>query len=1382
MARKKGAKGLNQQKQLKDEIEAEMNNISYQRQHRDTRFVKRSFIESLFSENSPPKLRNSLRADIAASKDDDALSHIDVTNLEKFVSGRAAKLYCVLLLLDRSQLIVALSHANPPITDDIFDKMHGDFGPYCSLEFLQNCPDLHHIAEDVFKHQWCIPPIFRPEAHGKYEAAWDLRFPFLTEPKRIGGGSFGEVFKVQVADEHLDAEGYIPGQVIAYKAVKKGHETRWDRMLSERETVRSRRHDGIIQLFASFSAGAEDPPVEDDTTEYLHLFFPHTDAGDMKSWLDLRKPPDGLSEDKIRQKFIYRSIQNLASAVAFIHREIKTQIAYHHDLKPSNILLFERNPQESTWKICDFGHAALKDSEGTSGTAHTDENRFGSYVYRPPEYFVGPSKHGRTFDIYSLACIFLNLMTVAKHGWTDDGYREFERRRGANEDHPLKVPKTVMTDYSFHNNPAVVASWIEGLKKGENDQRFYGLLEIIEEMLQEKDQRIFSWEVDVDIFVLLNPCVGEKGFRERLEHVVQASKTSLSLIDNKHNPLQRAVRKKQYWKISILKRMMWSNWKPEAMVKTRPGSKMAERCYSTLGDFAYTQDYVQNPLYGRHNVDKKIAAGFARSKIIGLHGISGIGKSHLAHHYASHFRNTKVAEHRIHTFWVEAGNRHKLLESLRKIAEKVHGAVFEPDSAIDIVRTWLLNKDNGPWLIVLDGLNSEEFASSIKAFMPVLEPSHAGQILITTTNRGLLKHFVKLKPSEGQCIEVDNLREQESLDLFRWYNEDVLTDEEMSKFLSKVALPVFIKMLANHMLEFKIPMSDMYQHLTTKRAEFPDLVNQLFDENHDIFRPLVTARCDEKRPIRGLTNPTLKLLGELSCLNNARIESELIETQFEEKDRDKLAVMLGRLENCSFIGKDNDRNYFMHEFVQREVRRRIKKQWDVATLIRLHGSALCMLYVRYRDDKAQWKELDDNHQRTYHLKLRFIPHFERFLDFVKEHPKSKSFAGFELQDRMVASVITFAQVFMEEGRYEDASCVLEFTHRLYRQRTYRYELIRLLVQAHTLPPLARARKSEWLKSETLLKDSIQECEQEHMSKERWLCALALSDLYARARHPAKALNQLKSLQDCSLTIKRGVPEIIKRGNPKLDEDTARILAVNRRIGEAKAFLLHARLLKADHAGGKRTDYLKKAENAFEEAKTAVSDWFRDQAEWIQIEEGLGSVFCECGTQEDLRKADDIFRKLNSRLEKEFNAPERSLSQKKLWDVRCRTAAVWLKTGFTVSADAAVKRLEEALQHYEKCYGPKNDHTRTCAYHLRDVISRTDSQRAKELQKIYELNMVNFEDPFLDDGNENGKLSLWTIVEYVLFGSMLLYLCNSCGLVSDLGFLDVRKRMAGRGVV
>lgn len=210
MAGKKGAKGLHQQKQLKSEIEAEMNNIGYRRQHRDTRFIKRSFIESLFSENNPPKLRNSLRADIAANKSDDPQSHIDVTHLEKKVRGTAAKLYCVLLLLDQSQLIVVLLHANPPITDDIFDKMHGDFGPYCSLEFLQNCPDLHHIAEDVFKHQWCIPPIFQPEAHGKYEAAWDLRFPFLTEPKRIGGGSFGEVFEVQVADEHLEAEDHIP--------------------------------------------------------------------------------------------------------------------------------------------------------------------------------------------------------------------------------------------------------------------------------------------------------------------------------------------------------------------------------------------------------------------------------------------------------------------------------------------------------------------------------------------------------------------------------------------------------------------------------------------------------------------------------------------------------------------------------------------------------------------------------------------------------------------------------------------------------------------------------------------------------------------------------------------------------------------------------------------------------------------------------------------------------------------------------------------------------------------------------------------------------------------------------------------------------------------
>jgi hypothetical protein len=210
MAGKRNTKGSRQQKRLKDEIKAEMNKVSYTRTHRDTCFVSHDSIEALFNKVNPPMLRNSLRADIEASESNEVQSRMDVKRLESYVRDKATKLYCVLLLLDKSQLIVAILHAKPPITDDIFNTMDGDFGPYCSLEYLRSTPSLCNIAEGVFEQQWCIPPVFNPGAHMKYKAEWNFRFPFTNEPERIGQGSFGKVFKVQIAAKHLDAEGHIP--------------------------------------------------------------------------------------------------------------------------------------------------------------------------------------------------------------------------------------------------------------------------------------------------------------------------------------------------------------------------------------------------------------------------------------------------------------------------------------------------------------------------------------------------------------------------------------------------------------------------------------------------------------------------------------------------------------------------------------------------------------------------------------------------------------------------------------------------------------------------------------------------------------------------------------------------------------------------------------------------------------------------------------------------------------------------------------------------------------------------------------------------------------------------------------------------------------------
>jgi serine/threonine protein kinase len=402
-------------------------------------------------------------------------------------------------------------------------------------------------------------------------------------------------------------------------------------LLREAEALRARRHRNIIPLFASFSAGREEPVTTNDTQECLHMLFPEAKGGDLKAWLQMREPADELLEDSKRQECVQGIIQDIVSGVAFIHREvIARRYMFHHDLKPGNILRFFENGLP-IWKIADFGNARIKDLpiDELTGTVHTDENRFGTYTYRPPEYFNGSNQpHGRSFDVYSLGCVLLELATVHEYGWTNGGLPKFREQRKANKEHQYNGPEKQNPDYSFHNNPKVVQSWIEHLKET-GSRTLCEILDLINLMLRSRaDQRIFVWEVEMELFELLNPHASMEERQEKLKLVVQNSKSPLTQLHNQHNPLQRAIvnNKPEWWK-AILTKHNWSYSSP-AMTpgQLRPGVQPIKQPCSNLRDFSYLSVFRgRNEFFGRHDIHTRIEKAYEKSNFVGLYGLSGIG-------------------------------------------------------------------------------------------------------------------------------------------------------------------------------------------------------------------------------------------------------------------------------------------------------------------------------------------------------------------------------------------------------------------------------------------------------------------------------------------------------------------------------------------------------------------------------------------------------------------------------------------------------------------------------------------------------------------------------------------------------------------------------------
>ena len=104
--------------------------------------------------------------------------------------------------------------------------------------------------------------------------------------------------------------------------------------------------------------------------------------------------------DSHYQYFIYQ----LIAGVNYLH----SANVIHRDLKPPNILV----NKDCQIKICDFGLGRGLPEEGEGGI--DDSGNLTEYVttrwYRAPEVILCPSQYSKAMDIWSIGCIFAELM------------------------------------------------------------------------------------------------------------------------------------------------------------------------------------------------------------------------------------------------------------------------------------------------------------------------------------------------------------------------------------------------------------------------------------------------------------------------------------------------------------------------------------------------------------------------------------------------------------------------------------------------------------------------------------------------------------------------------------------------------------------------------------------------------------------------------------------------------------------------------------------------------------------------------------------------------------------------------------------------------------
>ena len=195
----------------------------------------------------------------------------------------------------------------------------------------------------------------------------------------VGSGAYGVV---------AAARDSATGDVVAIKKIERAfeHQTFTKRTLRELKLLRALRHENIIRLNTILR------PLDAGNFDEIYCVFELMET-DLASII---KSPQPLSEEHC-QFFLYQILRGLK----YIH----SKNVIHRDLKPRNLLV----NSNCDLKICDFGLARCDFATlSRQTTAMTD------YVatrwYRAPEVILTWEKYTKAIDMWSVGCIFAELM------------------------------------------------------------------------------------------------------------------------------------------------------------------------------------------------------------------------------------------------------------------------------------------------------------------------------------------------------------------------------------------------------------------------------------------------------------------------------------------------------------------------------------------------------------------------------------------------------------------------------------------------------------------------------------------------------------------------------------------------------------------------------------------------------------------------------------------------------------------------------------------------------------------------------------------------------------------------------------------------------------
>lgn len=188
--------------------------------------------------------------------------------------------------------------------------------------------------------------------------------------ERIGEGTYGVVYK---------ARDVVTNQIVALKKIRLEGEDEGVPPTAIREisVLKEIQHENIVKLI--------DTVHSDDK---LYLIFEYLEK-DLRKFIESSKT---LQEPLIK-KFLFQ----ILSGISHCHRHR----VLHRDMKPQNLLI----DINQNIKLCDFGLA-----RAFCLPMKTYTHEVVTLWYRAPEILLGSKKYSTPVDIWSIGCIFAELV------------------------------------------------------------------------------------------------------------------------------------------------------------------------------------------------------------------------------------------------------------------------------------------------------------------------------------------------------------------------------------------------------------------------------------------------------------------------------------------------------------------------------------------------------------------------------------------------------------------------------------------------------------------------------------------------------------------------------------------------------------------------------------------------------------------------------------------------------------------------------------------------------------------------------------------------------------------------------------------------------------